>query len=84
MIAMSVFGQMVDELSADAFKDEDFYPISEKQFQEFLKEFTFEKLKNKRLGKTFVEKFGIRDRVLSILYEDTDAIKHIRYSKYVK
>lgn len=84
MIALNVFGQMVNELSSDAFKDEDFYPISEKQFQQFLKEFTFEKLKGNNLGKAFSEKFGVRDRVLSMFSDDNDTITHIRYCKYVK
>lgn len=81
---MLVFGNMVNELTADSFKDEDFYPISEERFEQFLKEYTFEKLKDKTLGQFFVEKFGIRDRVLSIFNEDDNAIKHIRYCKYVK
>lgn len=81
-----MFQHMVNDLTfaREAFRDNGFSPITEEEFQQFLKEYAFDKLKGKRLGRTFAEKFGIKDRVLSIVYEDADAIKHIRYSKYVR
>lgn len=82
---MNVFDQMINSLSKDAFKDETFYsPISEDKFQLFLKEAVFEKLKGKKLGEIFAEKFKIRDRALSMFSDDQDVITHIRYCKYVK
>lgn len=81
---MNVFDQMVDSLSKEAFKDYLFTSISEETFDEFLKEATFEKLKGKKLGEIFAEKFNIRDRALSMFSDDQDVITHIRYCKYVK
>jgi len=80
---MNVFDQMIDSLSKEAFKDYIFKPISEEKFQEFLKEATFERLKGRKLGEIFAEKFNIRDRALSMFSDDQDVIKHIRYCKYV-
>ena len=71
-------------ITTDAFKDNGFNSITEQEFETFLKEFTFEKLKGKRLGESFIEKFGVQDRVLSMFREDKDVIQHIRYCKYVK
>ena len=81
---MWAFGNMVNELSLDTFKDEEFVPLTETEFEDFLKESIFEKLKGKKLGVFFSEKFGIKDRVLSIYTDDQDVIKHIRYCKYVR
>ena len=81
---MLVFGNMVNELSTEAFKDCGFEPITEKEFQAFLKEATFEKLKGNHLGRFFQEKFGVKDRVLSMFSDDRDVIQHIRYCKYVR
>lgn len=77
---------MVKELriASDAFKDVGFASITEQEFETFLKEATFEKLKGKHLGKLFSEKFGVQDRVLSMFRDDRDVIKHIRYCKYVR
>lgn len=71
-------------IASNAFKDNRFEPISEREFQLFLKESVFEKLKGKKLGEIFAEKFSISDRVLSMFSEDKDVITHIRYCKYVK
>jgi hypothetical protein len=71
-------------IASDAFKDNGFAPITEEEFQSFLKEATFEKLKGTHLGKLFSEKFGVQDRVLSIFVDDRDIIQHIRYCKYVR
>ena len=81
---MNVFDQMMESLAKEAFKDYIFKPISEEKFQEFLKDATFEKLKGRKLGEIFAEKFNIRDRALSMFSEDKDVISHIRYCKYVK
>lgn len=83
---IDMFDQLAKELriASDAFKDNMFSPITEKEFQNFLKEATFEKLKGKKLGEIFIEKFGVHDRVLSIFSDDRDVIKHIRYCKYIK
>ena len=81
---MNVFDYMKESLSKEAFKDYIFKPISEAKFQKFLKEATFEKLKGKKLGEIFAEKFNIRDRALSMFSDDQDVITHIRYCKYVK
>jgi hypothetical protein len=81
-----MFDTMVKQLriASDAFKDNEFTPITEQEFETFLKEATFEKLKGKKLGEIFSEKFGVQDRVLSIFIDDKDIIQHIRYCKYVK
>lgn len=81
-----MFHNMVNELtlSRDTFKDVEFSPITEQEFEKFLKEATFTKLKGERLGVSFAKRFGVKDRVLSMFSDDQDVIKHIRYCKYVK
>jgi len=81
-----MFDNMVKDLriASNAFKDTGFDAITEHEFEKFLKEATFEKLKGKHLGKLFSEKFGVQDRVLSIFIDDQDIIQHIRYCRYVK
>ena len=81
-----MFDNMVKDLriASDAFKDREFDSITEEEFETFLKEAMFERLKGKHLGKLFSEKFGVQDRVLSIFIDDQDIIQHIRYCKYVK
>ncbi len=79
-----MFGNMVTDLAAEAFKDEDFYALTEEQFQLFLKEATFELLKGEHLGSLFAERFGINDRVLRMYSDEQHVIQHIRYCKYVK
>ena len=74
---MSVFGHMVTELSAEAYKDIDFEPISKHEYEIFCKEYIFEKLKDTRFGVAFQKRFGVRDRVLSILSNETHAMDHI-------
>lgn len=86
-----MFDNMVAELlepqtlriKSDAFKDNGFVPISEQEFELFLKESIFETLKGNKLGVLFQKKFGVRDRVLSMFSDDKDVIQHIRYCKYV-
>lgn len=80
----TVFGHMVNELSSDAFRDEEFQGITQEQFDEFLKEYVFEKIKGKKLGESFAEKFNVKDRVLYIFSRDEDSLTHIKYCKYIK
>lgn len=81
-----MFDNMIKDLkiTSDAFKDSHFNAITEQQFQTFLKEAVFEKLKGRHLGKLFSEKFGVFDRALIMFSEDRDIIQHIRYCKYVR
>jgi hypothetical protein len=82
---MNAFAHMTDFLiKSDAFKDTDFLGITEKEYSIFLKEFVFEKLQGKKLGKTFAEKFKVNDRVLYIMTDDEHAISHIKYCNYIK
>ena len=74
---MSVFGSMILELSTEAYKDNDFKLITQDEYATFCKEYIFEKLKGIRFGIAFQKRFGVRDRVLSILSEQIDAMKHI-------
>ena len=81
---MNAFGHMVTTLSRDAYKDNDFTPISKNEYTIFCKEYVFEKLKGISFGVAFQKRFGIRDRVLSMFSNQTDAMKHVEYCKYVK
>ena len=81
---MNVFGSMVRELSAEAYKDTDFTPISKNEYTTFCKEYIFEKLKGVTFGTAFQKRFVVRDRVLSMFIDDKDIIQHIKYCKYVK
>jgi hypothetical protein len=81
-----MFNTLVKDLVlvSDVFKDTEFDSITEEEFEMFLKEAVFEKLKGKKLGEIFAEKFGVKDRVLSIYRDDRDIIQHIRHCRYVK
>jgi len=79
-----VFGALTNQLTSDTFKDNEFDGVTKQEFESFLKEFTFDKLKGKRLGKQFAEKFNIKDRVLYMFSHDGDALKHIEYCNYIK
>lgn len=79
-----IFGHLVNELRSDTFKDTDFSKITQNQFDTFLKEFVFEKIKGKKLGESFAEKFNVKDRVLYMFSQDADAIAHIKYCNYIK
>lgn len=81
---MSVFGHMVTELSSGAFKDNDFTPISKHEYETFCKEYIFEKLKGVNFGIAFQKRFGIKDRVLSMFNDQSIAMTHIEYCKYVR
>ena len=78
------FGHLVNELSSDTFKDTEFKKITQQEFDIFLKEFVFDKLKGKTLGQSFAEKFKVKDRVLYMFSHDIDALEHIKYCKYIK
>lgn len=80
----AVFGHVVNQLRTDTFKDNGFEPITSEEYNIFIKEFVFEKIKGRRLGECFAEKFKVQDRVLYIFSNDDDAIAHIKYCKYVK
>jgi len=81
---MSVFDQMVFDLSIETFKDYGAIKVSKEDYNSFMKEFVFEKLKGKKLGEAFAQKFHIRDRVLYMYNKDCDAIAHIQNCKYVQ
>jgi hypothetical protein len=73
-----MFDQLAKELEAGSPSktDKDFY-ITQKEFEDFCKAFLFEELKDKHLGKTFLEKYGQSNYVLSILSNKT-AKEHIK------
>jgi hypothetical protein len=74
---MNAFDHMVITLSTNAYKDDDFTSISKEEYDIFCKEYIFEKLKEIRFGTAFRKRFGVRDRVLSMFSDQTDAMKHI-------
>ena len=74
---MNAFGHMVNTLSSDAYKDNDFTPINKNEYAIFCKEYIFEKLKGVRFSTAFQKRFGVRDRVLSMFSEQVDAMKHV-------
>ena len=80
----SVFVHMTGDLLRDAFKDECAKKVSREDYAQFLKDVVFEKLKGKKLGQAFTERFGIRDRVLSNYNIDKNAIDHIKHCEYVE
>jgi hypothetical protein len=81
---MNAFDHMVTTLSSDAFKDNDFTPVCKYEYATFCKEYVFEKLKGISFGTAFQKRFGVRDRVLSMFRDQTDAMAHINYCGYVK
>lgn len=81
---MTVFDHITDILvKSDSFKDDNAQSISQEDFDQFLKEFTFEKLKGKKLGECFAQKFNIQDRILYMMSDEESIIKHIEYCKYI-
>lgn len=74
---MNAFGQMVTQLSVDAFRDTEFNKINKYEYDLFLKEFVFDKLKGIKLGEAFSKKFKVGDRVLYMYSDDTDTKRHI-------
>ena len=56
--------------------------ITQKQYDEFKKEFVFEKLKGYTLGQAFCKKFQMADYMLSTMKDDDEIeflIKHLGY-----
>ena len=58
--------------------------ITYEQYEQFKKEFVFEKLKGKRFGKAFCEKFSLHDYVLSNMISDDEVDTIIRLMGYIK
>lgn len=83
-MGLNAFDHMLNMLTADSFKDNGASKISKNEYEIFLKEFVFEKLKGKTLGQAFTERFNIKDRVLSMYSDDRNCVDHIRHCKYVE
>lgn len=58
--------------------------ITQKEYDEFKKEFVFAKLKGLTLGQAFCEKFYIADYMLSILKDDNETEFLIKNLGYIK
>ena len=58
--------------------------VTQKQYDEFKKEFVFEKLKGLTLGQSFCEKFDIQDYMLSNLKDDNEIDFLIKALGYIK
>lgn len=72
-----MFDQMVTQLTVDAFRDVDVSKIDKNDYESFLKEFVFDKLRGIKLGEAFSKKFNVKDRVLCMYGNETDTMKHI-------
>ena len=83
MSGKDIFEGLVKDLY-DYNTDKNFIPITQQEFDQFLKESIFEKLKGRSLGELFAEKFKVHDKMLYIYKNDSDALTHIKYNKYVK
>jgi hypothetical protein len=57
--------------------------ISKTEYDKFCKEFVFDKLKGKRFGESFCEKFNVDSFILSNLSDET-AKHHIEKLGYIK
>lgn len=85
---MNSFDHMVMALEIEAKKFElpkitvesnpDKISITEQQYDEFLKEFVFEKLKGKTLAESFSNKFGIFDIIFELRISDDNVQKYIK------
>ena len=58
--------------------------ITKTQYDQFKKEFVFEKLKGLTLGQSFCEKFDIQDYMLSNLKDDNEIDFLIKALGYIK
>jgi hypothetical protein len=58
--------------------------VTLKEYEDFKREFVFEKLKGKRLGQAFCEKFNMNGGVISILTNDEEADYLIKTVGFVK
>ena len=81
---MNTFDHMITNLCITAYKDNDFKSVTKKEYNEFCKEYVFEKLKGINFGTAFQKRFGARDRILSMFSKQEDAMSHITYCGYVK
>jgi len=79
-----VFANMTEDLVRHFSRDFGAKKVSKKDYEQFLKDVVFEKLKGKRLGEAFTERFNIRDRVLSNYTIDKNALDHIRHCEYAE
>ena len=57
--------------------------VSRKEYDQFCKEFVFEKIKGKRFGEAFTEKFGFNGLTLNKLSDEV-AKYHIECLGYIK
>lgn len=58
--------------------------VTQKEYDQFKKEFVFEKLKGLTLGKAFCKKFEIEDYMLSNLKDDNEIDFLIKALGYIK
>ena len=58
--------------------------ITQAQWEHFLKEFTFAKLKGERLGKFFCKQFNIKNIYLITIEDDNSALHYINAQKMVE
>lgn len=77
-----VFTNMTNGSILD-FNEHDSKTISKQDYEVFCKEFTFEKLKGKKYGEAFCERFELDDCILKNL-SDTTAKFHIENLGYIK
>ena len=58
--------------------------ITREEYEAFCKEYIFDKLKGKRFGRAFCERFGITDRTISILTNEAFTKQLIESLGYIK
>lgn len=58
--------------------------VTIEQYEQFKKEYIFEKIKDKHFGKAFCEKFGIQDYMLSNLADENETQYLIEALGYIK
>lgn len=71
--------RMLNDLTEDSKKQ-----ISKHEYELFCKEFVFEKLKGKKFGEAFCDKFGYKNFMLSEFTDETLAKRTIKNMGYVK
>lgn len=81
---MRIFDHVVMDLLNKNYNDKEFKKISKEKFDIFMKEFTFEKIKGRKLGQCFAERFNVNDRVLRIYSDDKHALDHIKNCEYIE
>ena len=78
------FGQVAEGLVNMSFNKKQTIKVPYGAFNQFKKEFVFDKLQGKRFGKAFCEKFGIDDYLLSNIKDDVEAESIIQLLGYLK